>query len=46
MAARYACYESVIAIIVSYNQCLGHETEMVARRSLTAILAEMDKMTA
>lgn len=42
-AARYACYESLITIIVSYNQSLGHETEMQARRALTASLAEMDK---
>ena len=41
--ARYACYESLVAIIVSYNQSLGHETEMQARRALTAALAELDK---
>jgi hypothetical protein len=43
-AARFTCYESLVTIIVSYNQSLGHETEMHARRSLTAALAEMDKL--
>jgi hypothetical protein len=41
---RYACYESLVAILVSYNQSLGHETEMQARRALTAALAEIDKL--
>jgi hypothetical protein len=40
----YTCYESLVAIIVSYNQSLGHASEMQARRALTATLATMDKI--
>ena len=40
-ATSYTCYESVVAIVVSYNQTLGHDTEMQARRALTAALAAM-----
>lgn len=42
--ARYVCYESLVAILVSYKQSLGHATEMQARRALTAALAAMDKI--
>jgi hypothetical protein len=37
------CYESLVAIIMSYNRSRGHGTEMQARRALTAALAAMDK---
>lgn len=43
-ATSYTCYESVVAIVASYNQTLGHDTEMQARRALTAALAAMDNM--
>ncbi|ERF68719.1 hypothetical protein EPUS_07137 [Endocarpon pusillum Z07020] len=42
--AIYTCYESVVAIVASYNQILGHDTEMQARRALTAALAAMDNI--
>lgn len=41
----YRCYESLVAVIVSYNQSLGYETEMQARRALTAALAAMDNIS-
>jgi hypothetical protein len=38
----YTCYESLVAVVVSYRQSLGYETEMRARRALTAALAAME----
>jgi len=38
----YTCYESLVAVVVSYNQSLGYDTEMRARRALTAALAAME----
>ncbi len=43
-ATSYTCYESIVAIIVTYSQPLGHDTEMQARRALTAALAAMDNV--
>jgi hypothetical protein len=43
IASSNTCYESLVAIITSYNRSRGHGTEMQARRALTATLAVMDK---
>ncbi len=45
IAASHTCYESLVAIIMNYTQSLGHETEMQARRALTAALAAMDRIS-
>lgn len=44
IVSRYTCYESLNAIIANYDQCRGHETEIQARRALTAALGAMDKI--